>query len=102
MTMDDAAIRRLVEGEIRAKATRRVRARMGLIWHAAIYAMTSGALIAINQAYTPGNNWFVWPVAAWGAAVVLHGIATMQIAGDTTEDMIQAEIAKEKARRGIA
>jgi hypothetical protein len=102
MQMDDAAIRKLVEGEIRAKATRRVRAKIGLIWHASIYAMVSCALIAINNAYTPGNNWFVWPVAAWGAAVALHGLATMQIAGDSTEDMIEAEIAKEKARRGIS
>ena len=102
MTMDDAAIRRLVEGEIRAKAVRRVRARIGLMWHAAVYAMVSGALIAINFNYSPKTLWFVWPVCAWGAAVILHGIATAQIGGVGTEEMIEAEIAKEKARRGIA
>lgn len=101
MQMDPAAVTRLVEGEIRAKAVRRVRARMGLIWHAAVYAMVSGALVAINFAYSPNVHWFIWPVCAWGAAVVLHGIATFQIAGASTEDMIEAEIAKEKARRGI-
>ncbi len=102
MQMDDAAIRRLVEGEIRAKAVRRVRARIGLMWHAAVYAMASAAMIAINFNYSPNTLWFVWPVCAWGAALVLHGIATAQIGGASTEDMIQAEIAKEKARRGIA
>jgi len=91
-----------IEQEIRAKATRRVRARMGLMWHVAIYAMVSCALFAISNAHPTNYNWVVWPIGAWGAGVVLHGLATMQIAGDTTEDMIQAEIAKEKARRGIA
>lgn len=100
--MGESAELQRIEREIRAKATKRVRARIGLMWHVAVYAMASAAMIAINMNYSPGTNWFVWPVCAWGAAVVLHGLATMQVASPSTEDMIQAEIAKEKARRGIA
>ena len=86
---------------IRRKATRRVYARVGLMWHAGVFAMVNAAMYAIDERYTPTVAWFVWPLAAWGVALALHAFATFSAAG-MTEDMIQAQIQREKERRGLA
>lgn len=95
--MDAAAI----EQSIRRKATRRVYARVGLMWHAGVFAMANVAMYEIDQRYTPTVGWFVWPLAAWGVALAMHAFATFSAAG-MTEDMIQAQIQREKQRRGLA
>ena len=96
-----AAIERKIEHEIRAKAKRRVRYKVGFMWHFAVFVMVMLALVAINLNYTPDVKWFVWPLCAWGGAVLLHAFATFSAAG-MTEEMVQAEIEREKQRRGIA
>jgi hypothetical protein len=93
--------RRRIEHSIRAKATSRVRKKLGFYWHVAVFALANGAMIAINLTQSPGYNWFVWPLASWGAALVLHGIATFLGAG-MSEAMIEAEVQRELARRGHA
>jgi hypothetical protein len=90
-----------IEQRIRRKATRRVYARVGLMWHAGVFAMANAAMYAIDERYTPTVAWFVWPLAAWGVALALHAFATFSAAG-MTEDMIQAQIQREKHRRGLA
>ena len=90
-----------IERDIRAKAKKRVHSRLGLAWHAVVFAMANVAMYAINQRYSPGVTWFVWPLAAWGAGLALHAFAT-QSGGRMTEDMIAAEIARERTRRGLA
>ena len=89
-----------IEQRIRRKATRRVYARVGLMWHAGVFAMANAAMYAIDERYTPTVAWFVWPLAAWGIALALHAFATLSSAG-MTEDMIRAQIQREKHRRGL-
>jgi len=90
-----------IEREVRAKAIKRVRTKLGLYWHALVFALCNAAMIAINLRYSPQYLWFVWPLGAWGAALLLQAFATFG-AGGLTEDMVQAEIKRELARRGVA
>jgi hypothetical protein len=99
MPRDDAEARS-IERRIRKKATRRVYARVGLMWHAALFFMANLALYAINQRYSPTVTWFVWPLAAWGAGLAMHAFATFS-SGGMTEEMIQTQIQREKERRGL-
>ena len=89
-----------IEREVRAKALRRVRAKVGFYWHFLCFALVNAALVAINLSYTPERLWFVWPLAGWGAALVLHAFAVFQGRG-LTEDMVEAEVRRELARRGV-
>ncbi len=90
-----------IERQIRERATRRVRARIGLMWHFAIFMMCNLALFAINQRYSPSVTWFVWPLAAWSTGLALHAFATLS-GGGMTDAMVEAEIVREKQRRGLA
>jgi hypothetical protein len=90
-----------IEHDIRTQARRRVRARLGLAWHCVVYAMANVAMFAINQRYTPAVGWYVWPLAAWGAGLALHAFATVSATG-TTDNLIEAEIVRERQRRGLA
>jgi hypothetical protein len=90
-----------IEREIRAKARRRVRAKVGLMWHFVIFAMANLAIYEINQRFSPGYQWFVWPLCAWSIGIALHAFAALS-GGGMTEDMLRVEIEKEKRRRGMA
>lgn len=96
----DAQERAKIEREIRSKATRKVGARIGFNYHLVVFLMANAAMVAINLNYSPEKLWFVWPLCGWGAALLLHGYATFSTLG-ATEDMIQAEIDREMARRGL-
>jgi len=101
MPTQDAPEAAAIERRIREEATHRVRARVGLMWHAAVFAMANAAMYAINVRYSPAVTWYVWPLAAWGAGLAMHAFATFS-SGGMTEGMIQAEIQREKQRRGLA
>jgi 2TM domain len=90
-----------IEREVRAKAVKRVRVKLGFYWHALIFALVNSAIVAINLHYTPQHIWFVWPLGGWGAALLLQAFATFGGQG-MTEDMVQAEIKRELSRRGVA
>lgn len=90
-----------IEEAIRQKAASRVRKKLGLYWHAAVFVIANGAMAAINLTHSPGYYWFVWPLAGWGVGLVMHAFATFQGTG-MTEAMIEAEVKRELARRGLA
>jgi hypothetical protein len=92
--------RRRIEQSIRQKAVSRVRKKLGLYWHFAVFVMANAAMIAINLAYSPETRWFVWPLAGWGVALVLHAFATFQ-GGGMSESMIEAEVQREMQKRGL-
>jgi hypothetical protein len=94
------ARRTQIEQSIRAKAKRRVRKKLAFYWHFVVFVLANAAMTAINLRHSPGYNWFVWPLAGWGAALALHGFATFQ-GGGLTEGMIEAEVQRELARRGL-
>ena len=89
-----------IEQSVRAKARKRVRVRLGFYWHAAVFTIGNLAMVAINLTYSPQHHWFVWPLAGWGTALLLHGLATFQGTG-VSEAMIEAEVRRELVRRGV-
>lgn len=91
--------RNRIEQEVRAEVTRRVHAKMGFYWHAAVFALVNCALIAINVSYSPGTKWFQWPLGGWGAAIILHWMAVFP--RSLGADMIDAEVQRELAKRGV-
>jgi hypothetical protein len=95
------ALEREIEREIRAKAKRKVFVKLGFMWHLAVFFMVMLGLFAINLTYSPKVLWVLWPLGAWGGAVMLHGFATYSM-GTISEDMIQAEIERERRRRGLS
>src|SRR5580692_9861197 len=101
MPTQDVSEAQAIERRIREKAKHRVRIRIGLMWHFAVFLMANVAMYAINQRYSPTVTWFVWPLAAWGAGLAMHAFATFS-SGGMTEGMIQTEIQREKQRRGLA
>ena len=90
-----------IEREIRAKARRRARSKIGLMWHFAIFAIANLALFEIDQSFTPKVQWFVWPLCAWSVGLLLHAFAALS-SGGFGEDLVRAEVEKEKRRRGLA
>lgn len=90
--------RRRIERKVRARARRRVYGKVGFIWHLTVFLLANGAMLAINLQYSPRTLWFIWPLCGWGAALLLHGVATF-LAQGSTEAMIEAEVQRELARR---
>jgi hypothetical protein len=90
-----------VEQEIRSKIVRRMRAKLGFNWHAAVFAMTNAAIIAINMRFTPNTLWFVWPLGAWTAGLLMHAFAVFG-GSSVNEADIQAEVQRELVRRGLS
>jgi 2TM domain len=99
MTIDPKQ-RAQIEAEVRRSAQRRVRNKVGFMWHAMVFAMANGAMIAINMHYTPQTLWYVWPLGGWGAALLMHAFAVFNGQG-MTQDMVEAEVQRELARRGL-
>jgi hypothetical protein len=96
----DPKERAAIEREIRHKAQRRVRNKVGFMWHFMVFAMANGAMIAINMNYSPNTMWFVWPLGGWGAALLMHAFAVFN-GGGISADMVEAEVQRELTRRGL-
>jgi len=86
-----------IERRIRAKATRRVYARVGLVWHAVVFLIANAVMYAINERYSPAVAWFVWPLAGWSVGLALHALATFS-SGGLTEEMILVQVERERKR----
>jgi hypothetical protein len=97
MTAQSDPSRDAMREEIRRNIRRRARARTGFTWHFVVFVMLNVALYAINQRYSPGVQWFVWPLAAWGAGLFMHGFALFSAAN--SEGRLEAEVERELARR---
>jgi hypothetical protein len=91
---------RKIERHIVRKAKHRVRSKVGFIWHLAVFCLANGGLLAINVTHTPGYLWFLWPLAGWGVALLLHAVSVFMVSG-VSGNMVALEIAREKERRGI-
>jgi hypothetical protein len=42
--------------------------------HLIVYVVINLMLFTINITTSPGYLWFIWPLAGWGIAVVLHAV----------------------------
>jgi hypothetical protein len=94
------ALEREIERKIRSKAKRKVFVKLGFMWHLAMFFIIMVGLTAINLTQSPNYLWVLWVLGGWGGAVLIHAFATFSM-GSITEDMIQAEIEREKRRRGL-
>ena len=86
------------DGELRRRAERRVRARIGFRYHAVAYVLVNSGLAAVNLMTSPQVLWFFWPVFGWGIGLAAHGLSVYghDVAGH--ERAVQAEM--ERMRRG--
>jgi hypothetical protein len=91
---------RKIERQIVRKAKRRVRSKVGFLWHLAVFCLVNGGLLAINLTHTPTYFWFLWPLAAWSVGLLLHATSVFMVSG-VNGDMVAHEIEREKARRGM-
>lgn len=98
--MEDRERERIIR-QVRAKARKRVRQRVGFMWHLVVFLLAQVALYQINATYSPDTTWFVWPLGAWGAALLLHAFATFQ-GGGMTEETVEAEVRRELERRSLS
>jgi hypothetical protein len=98
MEPTDTAARAAIRKEIELKARKRVRVKLLFMWHLAVFAIANVAMFAINRAYSPNTQWFVWPLAGWGIALLFHGFATFGMGG-VSDSMLEAEVERELARR---
>ena len=90
-----------IERKLVRKARRRVRSKVGFMWHFAAFVLVNLAAIAINLNYSPDYLWFVWLLGGWGAGLLAHAIAVFMMSGPT-DSMVEREIEREKQRRGLA
>jgi hypothetical protein len=95
----DSTQKAQIEQEIRVQIVRRMRARLGFIWHAVVFFMANITMIFINLRFSPDTWWFVWPLGGWGAGLILHAFAVFG-GPALSEAAIQAEVQREMARRG--
>ena len=89
-----------IERQVRARARSRVRVKLGFAWHFAVFALINLGLYVINRSYTPSTAWFLWPLGGWGLALAFHALAVYQGSG-LSEELLEAEVRRELARRGL-
>ena len=94
-SQDKEALRR----QIRADLAKRRRVREGLNWHLVVFAVVNIALYVINQMFSPGVQWFVFPLFGWGLAVFFHAFAVAR--STRSGEDLDAEVERELARRGL-
>ena len=90
-----------IEQEIRAKAKRRVGAKLGFYWHLLSFTLINAGLAGVNLSQGADYLWFLWPLTGWSIGLALHGFATFQLSG-MSEAMVEAEVRRELERRGLA
>ena len=83
----------LSDEQIERIAVRRVKAKMGWFFHAAIYTVVN--LFLISASLIQGRHWHWFPLLGWGLGLAIHGAAVWfksSIAGhQMRERMIERE-----------
>jgi len=75
-------------------AVRRVKAKMGWFFHAAIYAVVNLFLMA--GAMFHGRHWHFFPLIGWGLALAIHGAAVWFKSSITGHNMRERMIERER------
>lgn len=87
------------EAELRREAERRADAKLAFRRHLIAYLVINAGLLTLNLITSPGHLWFYWPMFGWGVGLLAHGVSTYSRLGDAREDMIEAEMARLRARQ---
>ena len=79
-------------------ARRRVEAKIGFYIHAGVFLLVNALLIAINMTKTPGELWFIYPLAGWGIGLLLHFVLVFSevSSGDWKKRLIEKEVERLK------
>lgn len=85
--------------ELRAMALKHLEEVKGFRIHLTVYVAVIGFLVAIWLLSGGGYFWPVWPAAAWGLGLGLHG-ASLRWDKDPTEEQIAEQARRLAGRRG--
>ncbi len=80
-------------------ATQRVRARLGLVGHLALFLVVGLLLLVVNLAATPGAIWFFWPLLFWLVALATHTAVVLGPGARLMERWREREYAREIERK---
>ena len=86
------------DDELRRRAERRVRAKLGFRTHLFVYLVVNGGLVLLNLITSPGYLWCLWVISGWGIGLTAHGLAVYGSGDVDRERMVQTEMAR--LRRG--
>jgi diadenosine tetraphosphate (Ap4A) HIT family hydrolase len=76
-------------------AVRRVKAKMGWYFHAAIYVVVNIGLAAIAAFH--GKHWHLFPLVGWGLGLAIHGAAVWFRSSIAGYEWRERMIAKERS-----
>jgi len=86
------------EAELRRRAERRVRAKIGFRNNAVMYLFVNFGLAVLNLMTTPHYLWFLWSVFGWGIGLVAHGLSVYGTNEADRERAVQAEMERMRRR----
>jgi hypothetical protein len=84
--------------DLKRTARRRVKARLGLYVHAAVFAAVNALLALVQMRTTPGVLWSLWPLAGWGVGLAIHAAAVLLGQSGLRERMEAEELRKLESR----
>jgi hypothetical protein len=79
-------------------ARRRVKARIGLYIHAAVYIAVNAFLAMVQSQATPQYAWALWPAAGWGLGLAIHAAVVLLGQSGLRERMEADELRKLESR----
>ena len=84
--------------DLKRIARRRIRARLGLYIHAAVYVAVNAFLALVQSQATPAIAWNLWPLAGWGLGLAIHGAVVLLGQSGLRERMEADELRKLESR----
>lgn len=84
--------------DLKRIARRRIRARLGLYLHAAVYVAVNALLALVQSQATPTIAWNLWPLAGWGLGLAIHGAVVLLGQSGLRERMEADELRKLESR----
>lgn len=73
-------------------AKKRAEEKLGFYSHAAAFVVVNAVLTAIDLTTSPDSMWFFWPLAGWGAGLLMHGL---RVFGNGTSSLKEKMIERE-------
>ena len=83
--------------DMESRARGRAEAKFAFYKHFLVYLAVSILLLLINYLNWQGYLWAIWPIAGWGAAVVIHGFSVF--GARRKEEIIDSMTDKEMGKR---
>jgi hypothetical protein len=84
--------------DLKRIARRRVKAKIGLYIHAAVYVAVNAFLALVQSQTTPQYAWALWPAAGWGLGLAIHAAVVLLGNSGARERMEAEELRKLESR----